>query len=227
MDHASTRWTLIQRAAAGRDEDREAFARRYAPVIAAYLGARWRGTPLAAEVDDAAQQVFVECFKEGGALGRADPERPGGFGAFLYGVTRNVAAETERTRARRHEREAPVRDSALDRQAADDPSLAQVFDRAWASALMRDAAALQLQRARAAGDAAVQRHRLLALRHGEGLPIRDIARRWDADPDWLHGQYRQARKEFRRALEDVVRDVQGGDHGSVEAECRRLLELFS
>ncbi len=39
---ASTCWTVIQGAAAGRGDDRDQFARRYAPVVRAYLGARWR-----------------------------------------------------------------------------------------------------------------------------------------------------------------------------------------
>ena len=68
MDQPSaTRWTLIRRAAQGGPEEREAFARRYAPVIRAYLGARWKASPLVGEIDDAGQQVFLECFREGGA----------------------------------------------------------------------------------------------------------------------------------------------------------------
>ena len=57
-------------AADGRAVDRAEFARRYAPVIRAYLGARWRGNGLAQEVDDAVQDVFVDCFSENGALTR-------------------------------------------------------------------------------------------------------------------------------------------------------------
>ena len=79
----STRWTVIRRAAAGSAPDRAEFARRYGPVIRAYLGARWRQTPLFPEVDDAAQQVFVECFKENGVLGRVDAQRETGFRAYL------------------------------------------------------------------------------------------------------------------------------------------------
>ena len=46
---------------------------------------------MAAELEDVVQEVFVTCFKEDGPLSRADPERPGGFRAYLYGVVRNVA----------------------------------------------------------------------------------------------------------------------------------------
>jgi hypothetical protein len=38
----STSWTMSEGAAAGSLAEREQFARRYAPVIAAYLAARWR-----------------------------------------------------------------------------------------------------------------------------------------------------------------------------------------
>jgi RNA polymerase sigma-70 factor (ECF subfamily) len=213
---ASTRWTVIRRAAEGVPEDRDEFVRRYGPVIRATLGARWRGTPLHDELDDAAQQVFLDCFK--GALGRADPART--FRAFLFGVVRNVARGIERKRARSREQQPP---SDFDLAAKED-SCATAFDRAWARALMRDAAELQLARAREIGPEAVRRHRLLALRFGEGIPIREIAARWEVDADALHREYPKAREEFKRALMDVVRELHDGP---VEKECTRLLGLFS
>ncbi len=82
MYENSTCWFLIHGAAAGRKEDRDTFGQRYEPVIRAYLGARWRGTPRIEELDDAVQEVFVECFREGGVLDRVDSGRPGGFRAL-------------------------------------------------------------------------------------------------------------------------------------------------
>jgi len=221
----ATRWTVIRRAAEGSREAREEFARRYAPVIRSYLRARWRMTPLFEDVDDAAQQVFLECFKEGGALGRVDPGR-GGFRAYLYGIVRNVARGHERTRARSKERQ-PTSDIDLEAFASKEESLARLFDRAWAGALLRDAARLQLERAREKGEDAVRRHRLLALRYGDGLPIRAIAARWGVEPDLLHREYPKAREEFKRALMDVVRELQDGGSEAVEGECTRLLGHFS
>ena len=58
----STRWTIIRGAAEGKPLDRAEFARRYAAIVRAYLGARWRHSPLLREIDDAAQEVFVTCF---------------------------------------------------------------------------------------------------------------------------------------------------------------------
>src|SRR5579884_1864571 len=118
----STCWTSLKDAAAGGREARERFAERYAPMVRAYLAARWRGSALAQEVDDAAQDVFVECLRGGGALEHARDGRPGGFRAFLYGVARNVALRFERTRARRRERPADEGPEP-DRIAADEETL--------------------------------------------------------------------------------------------------------
>src|SRR5262249_48893927 len=137
----STCWTVIRGAAAGNGLDRDQFARRYAPVVRAYLTARWPGGARQQEIDDAVQEVFVECFRRGGVLERVGEGRPGGFRAFLYGVARNVALRVETDRARQNVRQAPG-GSALDRVAASEASLSTVFDRAWAKALVREAARL-------------------------------------------------------------------------------------
>ena len=97
-------WTVIEGAAAGRKEDRDEFARRYVPAVRAYLAARWQASPFAQELDDATQEVFLECFRQSGVLERADRSRPGGFRAFLYGVVRNVALRIGTRRAQERER---------------------------------------------------------------------------------------------------------------------------
>src|SRR5262245_60126495 len=205
----STCWTIVRGAADGRAADREEFARRYGPVIRACLGARWRGGALSAEVEDAAQEVFVDCFREGGAVERAEPGRPGGFRAFLFGVVRNVALRFERNHARRRVRPGA---EAFDGDGvpADDASLATVFDREWATSVVREAAARQAERAAKAGNGnngnndALRRVDLLRLRFHDGLAIREIAARWGVDADVLHHEYAKARAEFRAALEDVI-----------------------
>jgi len=212
----ATCWTEIRGAAAGRENDRDAFVRRYETVIRAYLAARWRGSPLVGEIDDGAQEVFVECFN--GALGRADPDRP--FRAFLFGVIKNVARRVEHARARAG---LPLHSSF--ELPAREKSLSGVFDRAWAKALVQQAA--RLQRDRAKGDErATKRVEILRLRFQENLPIRAIAERWGDDPARLHHQYAAAREEFRAALGEVVAEHQPGDPGEVERECRRLIAFF-
>src|SRR6185503_16207330 len=83
---------------------------------------------------------------------------------------------------------------------ADDTGPEVAFDRAWARALLREAAAVQQQSAERAGAVAVRRVQLLRLRFHECLPIRDIARLRGEDAAKLHHDYATARDEFRRVL---------------------------
>jgi RNA polymerase sigma-70 factor (ECF subfamily) len=221
----STCWTVVRRAAEGDAEAREEFARRYSPVIRAYLGSRWRDSPLLGELDDAAQEVFIDCFKGGGVLGRADPDRPGGFRAFFYGVIRKKALELERKYARRRVRP-PDESLGMDRLPSDDDGLSTIFDRAWAVAILEEAGDRQAELACERGEDAVRRVELLELRFAEGMPIREIARLWNVDPAHLHHEYARARDEFRAALAEVVSFHHRGTPGEVERECSRLLELF-
>ncbi len=220
----STCWTLVRGAAEGRRDDREVFSRQYAPVIRAYLSTRWQGTRHLGELDDATQEVFIDCFRDGGALERFERERPGGFRGFLYGVTRIVALRFERSSARRR---APVAaDLEFDTLEADDPSLSTVFDRAWATALLREARRTQAERAQDIGDDAVRRVELLRLRVVEELPIREIARSWKVEADRLHKEYARARREFRDALFDVVSIHHPGPPGEINRQCEALIDLL-
>src|SRR5713101_8976349 len=91
----STCWTMIRGAAAGDPRQRACFATRYIPTVRAYLAARWRCTPHHREIDDAIQEVFLECYRKGGVLERVEPDCGGGFRPFLFGVVRNVALRFE------------------------------------------------------------------------------------------------------------------------------------
>jgi len=225
VDGSETCWTLIRGAAAGDLDGRDAFARRYSPVVRAYLRARWAGSPLLQEVEDATQEAFVECFKAGGAIERVSAEKGGSFRGFLYGVVRNVARNQERRLRRR--RDVPT-GKTLPPEAfpADEESLGVVFDRAWATALVREAGALQRRRAAGIGADARRRVELLRLRFREGLPIREIAARWEEDPARVHREYAKARREFRDALLAVASFHRPGDPAEVERTCARLLDLF-
>jgi RNA polymerase sigma-70 factor (ECF subfamily) len=221
----STRWTVIRDAAEGDDAARGEFVRLYEPVVRAYLRARWHHSSGSSEVEDAAQEVFIDFFRESGALSRVESDRPGGFRAYLYGVVRMVARRFEKSRKRSIERAAGSRID-LDAVEGREETLSRVFDREWASLVLEEAARHQANTAREKGEDARRRVRLLAHRFEEGLPIREIARLWDVDPAWLHHQYAQAREEFRRALEEIVRAHQGGAQADTEAECDRLLLLL-
>jgi RNA polymerase sigma factor (sigma-70 family) len=221
----STCWTVLRDAAAGAAPARESFAGRYEPVVRSYLAARWRDTPFVQELEDAAQEVFVECLRQGGALERARPERPGGFRAFLYGLVRNVALRFEGRHAHNHARFDPGPLKADDLPARDD-SPSRVFDRAWARAIMREAADRQAELAEELGPAARHRVELLRLRFREGLPIREIARLWGDDPARLHHEYARAREEFRAALIDVMGFYHPDSPAQAERECEGLLALL-
>ncbi len=217
----ATAWTLVRGAAAGDAARRAEFAERYLPLVRRYLAERWRGTGSIDQLEDAAQEVFVECLREGGVLASVDPERAGGFRAFLFGAVRNVARRFEAARSDR-ERVGTLGPGDLE---APDRRLDDVLDHEWALCLMRQAAEHHRRIALARGAAARQGVELLRLRFEEDLPVREIAARWGEDAAVVHRRYRQAREEFRRSLRAVVAFHNPGA-SDLDAECKRLLDLL-
>jgi RNA polymerase sigma-70 factor (ECF subfamily) len=220
-----TCWTVIRGASQGDAGARDEFAHRYEPVVRAYLAARWRSSNHIRALDDAVQEVFVECFQKGGALDRLEPDRPGGFRAFLYGVVRIVALRAEATQ-RRGKEQLPPEGYDPRQVPADDTRLSRAFDRAWARSLMAEAAERHAEDAARAGEAARRRVELLRLRFHDGLPVRAIARRRGCDPDVVHRDYARARQEFRAALAAVVAFHHPGTPAEVERTCAELLALL-
>jgi RNA polymerase sigma-70 factor (ECF subfamily) len=214
----STCWTVIRAAAAGSPADRDELARRYLGVVRAYLAARWRSSPLRAEVDDAVQEVFVECFRQGGVLEAVGAGRVPGFRAFLYGVVRNVARRFE---SRPDHAAVPLPDVE-----ASEERLSRLFERSWAQVIMVEAAQLMKRRAAGGGLEAVRRVELLQLRFEENLPIRTIAERWGVPAAGLHHAYALARKEFKAALLKVVAFHQPGSAMEIEQEAASLLNAL-
>lgn len=213
---------MVDGSARGDVEQRELFARRYLPVVRAYLAARWHLNPLRERLDDAVQEVFVDCFRADGALQRVEHGEPGSFRRFLRGVVRNVARRFEEGRGQG--REVALQSGA--EEVGTEEHLSRVFDRAWIRSLLRQAAELQRIRAQEGGEAARRRVELLRLRFAEDLPIREIAARWSDDPARLHHEYAHARQEFKAALRDVLEREHGADPPAVERACRQLLEHF-
>jgi RNA polymerase sigma-70 factor (ECF subfamily) len=221
----STCWTLLRDAASGGEAPRAEFAARYAPVVRAYLAARWRGSTLIRELDDTIQDVFIECLRAGGLLDRARAGQPGGFRAFLYGAVRNVALRAEARRARQLAHE-PMDVLDLQGLPGREEALSRVYDRAWARAVVREAAERQSVLAARRGDAASRSVELLRLRFHEGMPIREIARLWGLDAASLHHEYARARQEFRSALREVIAAQHPGSPEDIDRECAQLLSLF-
>src|SRR4029077_13243403 len=105
-------------------------------------------------------------------------------------------------------------------------ALSRVYDRAWAKAVVREAAERQAVLAAHRGEAALRRVELLRLRFHEGMPIREIARLWGLDAASLHHEYARARQEFRSALRDVIALHHPGSPEEVDRECAQLLVLL-
>ena len=220
-----TCWTLIKAAADDDIEARSVFARSYLHVVRSYLSARWKESPCNGDIDDAVQEVFVECFRTDGVLASADPERRGGFHKYLLGTVRNVAARRERQRARQWKRQ--VGESFHpERMENDDTRLSQVFDRAWARSIMLEAAEEQRVMAERKGASALWRLEILRLRFHEELPIREIAGHFGMEASVVHHEYAQARKEFKEALRKIVFFHHPAGSEEVERECARLLDLL-
>ena len=171
-----TCWSVIEGAAGGSRASRDRFAERYIPVIRAYLGARWRLPDHDTVVVEACQEVLLECLKAEGPLLRADPERSGGFRAFLYGITRNVARRIERKEGGNRERQATSHFD-LDAIARAEAGASEVFDRAWIQMLIQQAMDRLADRGPEKWSHPVDRVELLRLRYDEARPPREIATR--------------------------------------------------
>ena len=219
LSSGESSWTWLGAARSGDRAAREELVRRCTPVVRAYLAARWRGGPLESELDDAAQEVLIDCLRAGGALERSDPERP--FRPFLRGVARTVALRFEQRHAGRaatalEDRELEARESHL----------SVVFDRAFAREVMREASEVQRARAQAEGGVKLRRVELLELRFQQGRTIAEIAKLWGEDPARVHHLYADARADFRAALREVVARRNGGAQADLERECDWMLAVL-
>lgn len=217
-------WITIARAASGDRAAQSKFGRNYFPVIHAFLEVRWCRTSLVSEVDDAVQEVFLECLRPDGVLARADAER-GDIRGLLFGVSRNVAMRYEE-RARQRIARHGTEDATMEAIPADDPSLSVVVDREWARALMRLAGDRLQARAEKGSPGSRLRVELLRLRFTEGLPIREIAAQWEVEPSVVHRAYRKAREEFRHCLREIVAEHAVRSEVDLDAEVGRVFQLL-
>ncbi len=222
-EFASTCWTDVRAAALGSAADRERFVTRYLPVVRAYVRARWTAPPMQNEIDDAVQEVFLECLKPGGAIERVEQRRPGSFRAFLHGVTRNVASRIEERRRGAVELTPSHIDGGVGGVAT---GADEAFTKAWAGSVVEEAAERMRERARLLGRDALARVEILRLRFDDSLPIRDIAPRLGISVERAHREYALARKEFTEALRETVAFHEPGSDADVDTECRTLLELL-
>jgi DNA-directed RNA polymerase specialized sigma24 family protein len=218
----STSWSSIQGAARGSSLDRDRFVSRYGPLMRAYLDSRWHGGPLEGSLEDAVQDVFVECLRHDGVLARAQAASLGSIRAFL------LVSYATWPGARSARFQTPRGDGEVALDPIDgSPAASGAFDRAWARAVVAEALELQRREAAARGERALRRIELLRLRFEEGLPIRDVAARWGDPVPLVQREYRAARRDYREALVAVQRLHLGEGGGRIEEAEHELRELFS
>ncbi|MBL8898540.1 MAG: sigma-70 family RNA polymerase sigma factor [Planctomycetes bacterium] len=222
----TTSWNLIAAAGAGASAAREEFAKRYEPAVRSWLRQRWTTGPLRDQLDDAVQEVFVECIKPDGVLSKADPSFQAGFRALLGGVTRKVALRFEERARHARALVAQGIDTAV-QTGAEHSSAAHPLDRAWALEILREAAIEQERRAAEVGMGALRRVEILKLRFQEGLTTAEIASALEVDPEYAQHQFAKARRDFLRALQVIVarRNPDLSKRELLE-RCRQLVTLL-
>lgn len=222
MSGLTTCWTMLSGAADGNRSCASEFDARYRPPIADFFRRRWSRSAALHEIEDATQDVLFECLRQGGAVGRAKDVAERGFRPYLFGVCQNVARRVEERLVRR----GPIVD-ALAQPSSMAPAMEDTpeveFDRAWARNIVRLARESFESAARSASPSHVQRAEILRLRFFEGVPIRTIAKQWEADPAKIHHEYAKARAEFRSALEGVLRHESPGGEVDLESELSELM----
>jgi len=205
----STCWSVIEEAAAGSSAARELLARQFAPVLRAYLIARWKDSPCRTQIVPAIEETLaalvqsapvqsLPAFEEDPAVARP------GLRRHLHALAKTVARNIEVRQWGDGPGSVPTSDSAETVEVPpDDRGLAQHFERAWAQALVR-AAATHMS-AQAASDSTMRRpFELLQLHFGEGLAFSEIAARWQTDVTSLQADYADARSVFRAILRELV-----------------------
>lgn len=222
----TTDWQSIRAAAGGDAAKKDEFVARYQGLIRSRLLGSMRQGFVAADVDDAVQEVFVECFRHGGVLASAHPDRIRGFRAFLHGVVDNVARRMTERGAVRNKHVADV-DLETVPIPADMGTPSQQMDRDWALRMLRAAAGRMRERAAQLSQGAWRRVELLELRFQRGMPIRAIAEQWQVDAAVVHHQYAKAREEFRLALLHTLAAGRSLSVSAVQAECEQLLQLLT
>ncbi len=221
----TTNWNLVERAATDDVDARESFARRYQSFIRNCLASRWRRGRLVSHLDDAAQEVFLSCFKGEGALENIHRHTHGSFRAYLRGVARNTARQFEARDAIQRQR-FDIGDFDAEQVPHPQATLSRAFDQSWARAVLRETVELLEQQAPIVSDAAVVRVEILRLRFRDGLPIRNIATRLGRDPAWVHHNYAKARDEFRRTLIEVLARRLSLSPADIESQWKRLMETI-
>lgn len=218
----STCWDLIRKAAEGDMVARSRFAMSYLPLVHASLSARWRGRALRSEVDEAVQEVFLECFKEGGVIVKTSRDPPESFRAFLKTVISNVARRRE-VLEQDGRRRTPI-SAPLEELESRSASPGDALDGRWAAALLKEVLDLVRAWSRSRPEGRSDPVELLQLRFMDGTPVREIARRWNQDVGRLHRELARARASFMEAMAAVLARRGLRTKVEIDTAVNRLLE---
>ncbi len=207
---AAATWRMVQAAAEGDERARATFAQRYGNTVQRWLWFRWRHTPLRSYVDDAVQDVFVECLKPRGALSHVHPElAPHGFDAFLRGVVHHVACRVERSEARNFRHRRRLIEGAIP-PAPPRLGSPEQLDHRWAQERIRTALR---ELDRQSPPMAHSLREFLRMHFEKELTVREIAALWREPVNRVHELRRRACRRFRECLLRVTHD---GDHHGPE-----------
>lgn len=199
----STIWSQIRDAAAGDRVRLNALLARYRTLVVPFL--RRRGCP-EGDAEDVAQEVLLRLSREE-FLAKADAER-GRFRDLLFTVTRRTLAdhwERERAVKRGGGRGAvPLSpgDSSAEGIEPAAPEEADVFERAWAQALLAQA----LDRFRVeCGAKGSPRFEALRLTQYDGLSYREAAERLGRKETDVTNDVHLAKKRLKELIAEEVR----------------------
>jgi RNA polymerase sigma-70 factor (ECF subfamily) len=227
----STRWSLVQQAAHGADEDRAAalsdLCTAYWYPLYAFVRRRGHSPD---EARDLTQAFFARVLERRGLAG-ADPER-GRFRSYLLGAMKHfLANEWHRARAGKRGGDSVLLDlDALDPEAryalqpapSADPDLE--FDREWA----RQTTARALERLREESEARGKGRLFEVLEGtltGEERDRREAASRLDMTEGAVKVAVHRLRRRYRELLRAEIAETVG-DPAQVEVEMRHLVAVL-
>ena len=209
-------WALVGLIGENVPDAAREFAFRYDRFVRRVLTKRWLGTIYRTHFDDAVQDVFVECFKPGGVLAKADSSRGGAFRSLLFRVTCNVAARYERN----HNRDLRLISKELTDTHGEDSGAFLQITREEVAEVVSEA----LRRMSQHTAVEVRERAQLLIQHScDGQKIIHLAGGDTETAERLHRQHSKAKREFQTFLSEVIQSHYRAPPEDVETILKELL----
>jgi len=216
----SSCWELVEAAASDDRVQRSALYARYEPVVRAFFCARWGLDGRHDRVRAAVQETFFELFRPGSPSDHNAYDAS--FRDYLLEVVRETAPPFEERAA-----EAAQHDLAAQLTVENDAVVLHAFDRAWARSLVRQAGALQRERASEHRGGAMLRCQLIEMRFNEGLSLGAAGAKMGLQGETLRTAYAKAGREFAAALREVIREHDPSRPAEVDRTCKNIGRLLN